>query len=215
VRKGGGVPGQVDDSLARRQVQLQLEAEQIAADLDLPLVLSEMGEPVRVGSAALGLMVHRDLDGTVVRPGLPVAGVARIGATLAVHRWVRQVLFRNDTGPWNVDPRYPDGLYLGLLYRSVAGKDWTIDVWFVSEPDRQPDLAHLRTLPPRLIPDARAAILRIKGRLVHPPGIRQQYPRRRHLYGGVGGQRTDHRPVRRMGEAPRHRRSGVPERPLT
>ena len=121
--KGCGVPEQVDDSLARRQVQLQLEAEQVAADLDLPRVLSEMGEPVRVGSAALGLMVHRDLDVTVVCPGLPVAGVARVGATLAVHRWVRQVLFRNDTGPWNVDPRYPDGLYLGLLYRSVAGRD--------------------------------------------------------------------------------------------
>jgi hypothetical protein len=107
-------------------------------------------------------MVHRDLDITVVCPDLPVKDVARIGATLAGHRKVRQVLFRNDTGQWNVGPRYPDGLYLGVHYRSAGGNDWTIDVWFVDEPDRQPDLAHLRTLPPRLTPDARAVILRIK-----------------------------------------------------
>ena len=63
---------------------------------------------------------------------------------------------------WNLDLGYPDGLYLGLRYRSPAGKDWTIDLWFVDEPDRQPDLAHLRTLSVRLTPTTRAAILRIK-----------------------------------------------------
>jgi hypothetical protein len=162
VRHGGDVLDHVDDELARRQAQLQMEAERVATDLGLLQELSGVGEPIRVGSAALGLMVRRDLDITVACPELQVMDVAQIGATLAGHPEVRQVLFRNDTGQWKVNPRYPDGLYLGVHYCGGTGKDWTIDVWFVSEPDRQPDLAHLRTLPPRLTPDARAAILRIK-----------------------------------------------------
>lgn len=47
-------------------------------------------------------------------------------------------------------------------YRSGRGRDWTLDVWFVEGPDRQPDLVHLRTMPARLTPDVRAAILLIK-----------------------------------------------------
>lgn len=115
-----------------------------------------------VGSAALGLMVRPDLDVTVVYPALAVAPVGQLGAALAGHPRVREVLFRNDTGEWNIDLRYPDGLYLCVRYRGPSGRDWTIDLWFIDEPDRQPDLAHLRALPPQLTPAARAAILRIK-----------------------------------------------------
>jgi hypothetical protein len=66
-------------------------------------------------------MVWRDLDITVICPTLESEAAAPIGARLAVHPRVRQVLFRNDTGAWNTDPTYPDGLYLGLKYRTPAG----------------------------------------------------------------------------------------------
>ncbi|HYN93249.1 MAG TPA: hypothetical protein VES42_05330 [Pilimelia sp.] len=151
--------------LARRQAELQAEAGAVDADLGLTGRLAAVGEPVRVGSAALGLMVRADLDVTVVCPTLAAGtaeAVAQLGARLAVHPRVRQVQLRDDTGDWNTDPGYPDGLYLGVQYRSPQGRDWTLDIWFVDEPDRQPDLAHLRSLPPRLTPDARAAILAIK-----------------------------------------------------
>src|SRR6478609_6779104 len=59
------------------------KADRMVTDLGLLRELSGIAEPVRVGSAALGLMVHRDLDLTVVCPELSVAGVAEIGATLA------------------------------------------------------------------------------------------------------------------------------------
>lgn len=98
----------------------------------------------------------------MVCPLLQVAAITAIGATLADHPRVRQVQFRNDTGDWNTDPTYPDGLYLGIRYRSADDRDWSLDVWFVDEPDRQPDLQHLRTFPARLDVPARAAILRIK-----------------------------------------------------
>lgn len=37
-----------------------------------------------------------------------------------------------------------------------------MDLWFVDQPARQPDLAHLRDLLPSLTPQRRAAILAIK-----------------------------------------------------
>jgi hypothetical protein len=76
---------------------------------------------------------------------------------------VRQVTFRDDTGDWNTEPdRYPDGLFLQVRYRSPRPRDWGLDLWFVDQPQRQPDLTHLRTLLPRLTDETREAILRIK-----------------------------------------------------
>jgi NADP-dependent 3-hydroxy acid dehydrogenase YdfG len=153
------------DDLLRQQDELQAEAGVVSVDLQLDQWLSAVGEPVRVGSAALGLLVRRDLDLTVVCPALDPAtteAVAQLGARLAVHPRVRQVQLRDDTGHWNTDPTYPDGLYLGVRYRSPQGCDWNLDIWFVDQPERQPDLAHVQTMPARLTPDIRTAILQIK-----------------------------------------------------
>lgn len=148
--------------LFRRQDELQAEALLVREDLRLDEQLSAIGTVVPVGSAALGLMVWRDLDITVICGRLDVAEVAQAGASLALHDRVNQVLFRNDTGTWNIDPGYPDGLYLGPRYRTPAGDGWNVDIWFVDEPDRQPDLAHVSSLPARLSEVTRASILRVK-----------------------------------------------------
>jgi hypothetical protein len=150
------------DDLLRRQEELQAEAAGLRAELGLDTSLARHGRVVGVGSAALGLMVWRDLDLTVVCPALDPGRVADTGAALARHERMREVRIRNDTGAWNTDPRYPDGLYLGLECDSRPGRRWKVDIWFVDEPERQPDLAHVRDLPPRLTPQARAAILLVK-----------------------------------------------------
>ncbi len=155
--------------LLRQQDALQTEARSVEVDLRVEELLGAVGEVFRVGSAALGLMVWRDLDLTVVCTKLAVEPVVAIGARLSHHARVRRVEFRNDTGHWNTDPRYPDGLYLGIGYRSPAGHDWKLDIWFVDEPDRQPDLAHVRWIPEQLTPETRDTILRIKSALVSQP----------------------------------------------
>lgn len=55
-----------------------------------------------------------------------------------------------------------------MEYRCPAERDWTPDIWFVDEPDRQPGLEHPRTLPPRLTDERRRAILRIRSELTAP-----------------------------------------------
>jgi hypothetical protein len=150
-----------DTQLLEDELRLQREASDVEGELELPSLLSELGTPVRVGSSAFGVMVRRDLDITVICSQLRVSKVTELGAQLALHHKVRAVIFRNDTGEWNSDPTYPDGLYLGIRYRSAAG-EWNVDIWFVSEPGRQPDLQHLKSLLPRFDERTRLAILRIK-----------------------------------------------------
>jgi hypothetical protein len=96
---------------------------------------------------------------------------AGIGARLMqMTESVVGVRFRNDTGKWNAEPeKYPDGLYLRLSVRGPDQAMWTIDIWLVDEPERQPDLAHLRTLMPRLIERDRETVLQIKSALAELP----------------------------------------------
>ncbi|MBZ9603347.1 hypothetical protein [Phyllobacterium chamaecytisi] len=149
------------------QRQMQIEADQVVCMLNLNELLSELGDPSRVGSSAMGLMVRRDIDITVACPRLDedaFAGFAEIGAKLMQRAdCVVATRFRNDTGRWNTEPeKYPDGLYLWLSVMMPDGAKWTIDIWLVDKPERQPDLAHLRTLLPRLSDADRSIILQIK-----------------------------------------------------
>jgi hypothetical protein len=156
----------------RRQETLQVEAEFVVGDLGLPALLGEVGQVHRVGSSRLGLMVWRDIDVTVVCPRLDEGSVTGIGARLGIHPDVREVLFRKEAGRFNLSPTYPDGLYLRLSYRQPERQEWNLDIWFVDEPDRQPDLAHVQWLPARLTDESRDAILLIKEAWAHRPEYR-------------------------------------------
>jgi len=146
------------------ETAIQAEAHTISQDLDLVVKLATIGTPTLVGASALGVMVNRDIDYTTVVSTLASASqaVACLGAELASHGMVRMVQIRDDTGSWNTDPDYPDGLYLGVQARSAAGNDWTIDLWFVDQPERQPDLDHVCRFGPAMTTQNRATVLAIK-----------------------------------------------------
>ena len=150
-----------DDESERRQEVLQREANRVRIDLDLDRLCTNLGEVHLVGGAALGLVVRRDLDITVVCPTLDVAALFDIGRDLVRHPRVRQLQFRDDTGAWNVDLTYPDGVYWGIDYRD-GDRRWNVDLWFVDDPARQPDLGHVAVLRRRLDRQTRRAILSIK-----------------------------------------------------
>ncbi|WP_245441583.1 hypothetical protein [Rhizobium vallis] len=122
----------------------------------------------------MGLMVRRDIDITVICPRLDAQAMeafTAIGARLMrMTERVVAVRFRNDSGKWNREPeKYPDGLYLWLSVQTPDQTVWTIDIWLVDQPDRQPDIAHLKTLLPRLTDADRETILRIKIALAERP----------------------------------------------
>ena len=61
-----------------------------------------------------------------------------------------------------IAPRLFRVAYRIVQDRDAAGDPWTLDLWFLAAGTTQFDLEHMKTLPQRLTPDVRAAILRIK-----------------------------------------------------
>jgi hypothetical protein len=151
-----------DFELFERQDALQAQARAILADLDAFALLRDVGEATQVGSSALGLMVAHDIDITTLCPTLDPGPVFDFGRQLAVHPRVRRLTFRKDTGRWNTSPGLPDGIYWLVEYVADPDIAWTLDLWFLLEGTTQFDLEHVKTLPGRLTPEIRAAILRIK-----------------------------------------------------
>ena len=151
-----------DIELFERQDALQVQAAAILTDLDAFALLRDVGQATQVGSSALGLMVARDIDITTLCPTLDPGPVFDLGRRLAVHPRVRRLTFRKDTGRWNTHPVYPDGIYWLVEYVADPDVAWTLDLWFLLEGTTQFDLGHVKTLPGRLTPETRAAILRIK-----------------------------------------------------
>lgn len=64
-----------------RQAALPVEADAAVVDLELAAELASFGEPVRVGSSAMGLMSKPDVDLTVICPKLD-GGVTQVVAQL-------------------------------------------------------------------------------------------------------------------------------------
>jgi hypothetical protein len=155
-------PADRSEALFARQAERQEAALAVLADLDLLARLGEIGRPVVTGSLALGLMVRPDIDVTTLCPTLDPGPIFDAVRPLVLHPRVHRLAFRNDTGRWNTDPDYPDGLYWTVRYRSDDGEDWNLDLWFLPAGTTQFDLQHLEALPPRLTPETRVAILDIK-----------------------------------------------------
>lgn len=167
--------------LIQSQRQLQAEADEVVEELQLDQLLGSIGRPIRVGSSAMGLMVRRDIDITVVCRTLDeptLKQFSELAALLMQKRTnVSAVRFRNDCGAWNVEPeKYPDGLYLGLTVQNRKGAIWTLDIWVIDQPTRQPDLAHLETLLPRITQEHRRSILQIKWLLADRPKSTNSVP---------------------------------------
>ena len=150
-------------ALLRRQDALQAEARAVVADLDLPNVLAHAGRPVRVGSSVLGLMVWRDIDYNVLCDAWSADRAFEAVRPLAAHPRVRKLRYSNETGPFNATGDFSDeGYYWGVRYRSPAGDDWELDLWFLPAPAPRPELRMIETCARRLTPDLRLAILWIK-----------------------------------------------------
>ncbi|MDQ6878326.1 MAG: hypothetical protein M3082_11690 [Candidatus Dormibacteraeota bacterium] len=150
------------EAVLARQAALQAEAAAVLDDLAVLSLAGAVGRPVRVGGSALGLMVARDIDVTTLCPRLEPAMVFDAMRPLVAHPRIRGLSFRKDTGRWNTDPRYPDGLYWRVDYATDEGVEWNLDLWFIHENATQFDLEHMKTLPHRLTGESRVAILRIK-----------------------------------------------------
>lgn len=151
--------------LLARQDALQAEARVVLADLDLMRLLSAVGRPVLVGSAALGLMVWRDIDFNVMCDELHADHVFTALRPLAGHPCVKKLRYANEFGPFNTGIAQDEGYYWGVHYYTGgtnAGEMWKLDIWFLPEAAPRPELVLMERCARELTPEQRLAILWIK-----------------------------------------------------
>jgi hypothetical protein len=162
--------------LLTRQDTLQAEAHTVLADLDLVRLLEAVGRPVLVGSAALGLMVWRDIDFNVMCDELDVDRIFTAVRPLAVHPGIYRLRFANEFGPFNPTGQpEDDGYYWGVHYfagGTLAGNRWKIDLWFLPEGSPRPEVTLIERCARELTPETRLAILRIKDEWYQHPAYR-------------------------------------------
>lgn len=163
--------------LLRRQDRLQREITQVEAELDLDRVLGRVGRVERIGSAASGLMVWRDLDLSIYCIG-PHSGrnVATALGELLAHPGVRAADYRDELGP-----RSPSGgehdqrHYATLRYLAGDGEWWKIDLSFWTDTGPRDEFIDGAALQSRLTDETRIAILWIKDFLHRLEGYLREF----------------------------------------
>jgi len=150
-------------ALLRQQEELQAQARAVLADLRLMDAVAQVGMPVHIGSSVLGLMVWRDIDVTVVSPGLSAARAFQIMQPVVTHPRVAQARYVNETRPLNdTKPPHDERYYFAAFYRAEPTTDWKIDVsfWTSAAPRHEP--AYMEATSHKLTDETRLAILWIK-----------------------------------------------------
>ena len=125
--------------LVHRQDALQVEAESVMRELDLTSLLGQAGLVEQVGSSVSGLMTWRDIDLTVVSPGLTSDRAWLTMRPIVSRDRIRQVMYSNETGNLNRSGRpYDDRHYFVIHYETTSQDEWKIDITFwVTDGPRQ------------------------------------------------------------------------------
>lgn len=149
--------------LLSRQEALQAEAQSVIEELDLTRTLARVGEVQQVGSSVTGLMVWRDLDFTVMAPGLSQQEAFNVVLPLISDGRMVKVEYANELGERS-PTRLPEDQrhYFVLHFLAAEGREWKIDItmWYTNAPRTQ--LAHIEYIKSRLTDETRTAILWLK-----------------------------------------------------
>jgi hypothetical protein len=129
--------------LLRRQDALQAEARMILEEIDIIRLLGQLGNPLQLGSSALGLMVWPDIDLHVSCPGLTIERALETMRLVFAHPLVKRVRYLNEVGHFN-----PSGLelhdryYFGVYFHATSEIEWKIDISFWLGVEEHPEPVH-------------------------------------------------------------------------
>jgi hypothetical protein len=146
----------------------------VLEELGIVRLLSQIGNPVQLGSSALGLMVWPDIDMTVSCPGLSIERTFETMLPIYTHPQVRRVRYANEVGNFNptgleLDDRY----YFGVYYHASTGTEWKVDISFWLSVEEHPEPVH-DAVARKLTEEARLSILWIKDVWYRLPTYRSQ-----------------------------------------
>ncbi len=142
-----------------KQDQLQKQAYRIINELDLMEFLKKFGQPILVGSVALGLMSWPDID-------IVVISQMKIQDYLDTvdYLFPKQNIYSLSLQDFrkSIYPDRPQGLYCGVNYLMKPKAFWKIDIWFLPDA-RALDLVN--SVKSRLTDEIRLRILKIKNEM--------------------------------------------------
>ncbi|TDD24688.1 hypothetical protein E1218_16185 [Kribbella turkmenica] len=121
-------------TLRERAAARQRTAHDILRDLDLLGRWSRYGDPVVVGSVAIGVVVPPDIDLEIYSDEPRVADGFAVMAPLAELPSTRRITYLD------ARDRHEQGQYWKLEYELTADATWTIDMWVFDRAARGADL---------------------------------------------------------------------------
>jgi hypothetical protein len=161
-------------ALLQRQDKLQAEAKLVLEDLELIRLLSPLGLPLFLGSAALGLMVWPDIDITISCPGLTIDQALETMRPVYAHPRIKRVRYLNEVGHFNpTGLKLHDRYYFGVYYQASSETEWKVDISFWSSVGEHPEPFH-EAIVKQLTEETRLAILWIKDIWCRLPTYRNQ-----------------------------------------
>lgn len=129
--------------LFQRQEALQAEAVKVLAELDIIRLLRQLGNPVQLGSSALGLMVWPDIDLAVSCPGLTTDRALETLRPVYAHSLVKRVRYQKDVGRFNpTGLELHDRYYFAVYYQASSGTEWKVDISFWIGVEDHPEPIH-------------------------------------------------------------------------
>lgn len=118
----------------KQQEDLQKEAEELLASLDLTDLFSNIGEVKIVGSMSYQLLVLRDIDLNiiVIDPLKEIDNVVKVAESLLKKDNVRKVTILKHGYNYPPDEGKPIGIYIGI--QAIQNENlWKIDAWVLEE----------------------------------------------------------------------------------
>jgi hypothetical protein len=160
--------------LLQRQHALQAEAEMVLEELGLIRLLSPLGSPVLLGSAAFGLMVWPDIDVTISSPGLTIDQALETMRPVYTHPRIKRVRYSNEAGSFNqTGLELHDRYYFGVYYQASTGTEWKVDISFWLSIGEHPEPVY-EAVARQLTEETRVAILWLKDVWYRLPTYRKQ-----------------------------------------
>lgn len=162
---------QTSEQLVQSAHNLQNEAGRILDELGLMQLLSDISEPILVGSVKNGLMVKRDIDIHAHIKEYDLKKIAQLLPRLAQLATIQKVQFDNYRElrrDYRKDRAYfPHAYYVGLRTLQPSG-EWKIDMWF----GKEGEIECIDTLLEKLTNEQRGIILNLKQLLVAGSGYK-------------------------------------------
>jgi len=109
------------------------EADKLIIKTNLAHDLKKYGEVHFAGAYSANLMMHGDVDITVVKNrSYSISEVFKIFKTLYYGGKFRSYFIKGDWEDPRMGDEFPNGYYVGLKAK-VNGEKWKFDIWFVSK----------------------------------------------------------------------------------